>query len=102
MNKALMLCLGPIKSFLSPWLELMAQGMVQCTDDQSRVWYHSAIQAPGFTTRYLDLYALNMCYIYLGKYMPRLGAGCHGIVDPSAHIIMPSRVRIATTRSMLF
>ena len=24
----------------------MAQGMAQCTDDQSRVWYHSAIQAP--------------------------------------------------------
>ena len=23
----------------------MAQGMVQCTNDQSRVWYHLAIQA---------------------------------------------------------
>ena len=24
----------------------MAQGMVQRTNDQSQVWYHSAIQAP--------------------------------------------------------
>ena len=41
-----MLCLGPKKSLLSPRLKLMAQGMVQRTDDQSQVWYHSAIQAP--------------------------------------------------------
>ena len=41
-----MLCLGPKKSLLSPKLELTAQGMVQHTDDQSQVWYHSAIQAP--------------------------------------------------------
>ena len=46
MNKALMLCLGPTKSLSSLRLELTAQGMVQCTDDQSRVWYHSAMQAP--------------------------------------------------------
>ena len=37
MNKVLMLCLGPIKSLLSPRLKLMAQGMAQCTNDQSRV-----------------------------------------------------------------
>ena len=41
-----MLCLGPKKSLLSPRLELMAQGMVQHTDNQSWVWYYSAIQAP--------------------------------------------------------
>ena len=41
-----MLCLGRKKSLSSPRLQLMAQGMAQCTDDQSRVWYHSAIQAP--------------------------------------------------------
>ena len=46
MNKALMLCLGPKKSLLSPRLKLMAQDMAQCTDDQSQVWYHSAIQVP--------------------------------------------------------
>ena len=41
-----MLCLGPNKSLSSPRLKLMAQGMAQYTDVQSRVWYHSAIQAP--------------------------------------------------------
>ena len=41
-----MLCLGPKKSLSSLRLELMAQGMAQCTDDQSQVWYHLAIQAP--------------------------------------------------------
>ena len=46
MKKVQMLCLGPKKSLSSPRLKLMAQGMVQCTKDQSRVWYHSAIQAP--------------------------------------------------------
>ena len=35
-----MLCLGPKKSLLSPRLELTAQGMAQCTDDKSQVWYH--------------------------------------------------------------
>ena len=42
-----MLCLGPKKS-LSPKLKLTAQGMAQFIDDQSQVWYHSAIQAPPF------------------------------------------------------
>ena len=37
MNKAYMLCLGPKKSFSSPRLELMAQGMALCTNDKSRV-----------------------------------------------------------------
>ena len=37
MNKALMLCLGPIKSLSSLRFELTAQGMAQCTDDQSQV-----------------------------------------------------------------
>ena len=46
MNKEQMLCLGLKKSLSSPRLKLTAQGMAQCTDDQSRVWYHSAIQAP--------------------------------------------------------
>ena len=41
-----MLCLGQKKSLLSPRLVLTAQGMVQRTNDQIRVWYHSAIQAP--------------------------------------------------------
>ena len=41
-----MLCLGPKKSLLSLRLKLMAQGMAQHTNDQSRVWYHSAIQVP--------------------------------------------------------
>ena len=41
-----MLCLGPKKSLLSLRIELTAQGMPQSTDDQSLVWYHSAIQAP--------------------------------------------------------
>ena len=41
-----MLCLGPKKSLMSPRLELTAQGMAQCTNDQSQVRYHSAIQAP--------------------------------------------------------
>ena len=44
MNKAL--CLGLKKSLSSPRLILTAQGMVQCTDDKSRVWYHWANQAP--------------------------------------------------------
>ena len=41
-----MLCLGPKKSLSSQRLKLTVQGMAQCTDDQSRVWYHSTIQAP--------------------------------------------------------
>ena len=41
-----MLCLGLKKSLLLPRPELMAQGMALCTDVQSQVWYHSAIQAP--------------------------------------------------------
>ena len=44
-----MLCLGLKKSLSSPRLKLKAQGMPQCTDDQSQVWYHSAIQAPHFS-----------------------------------------------------
>ena len=40
-----MLCLGPKKSLSSLRLKLLAQGMAQRTDDQSQVWYHSAIQA---------------------------------------------------------
>ena len=42
----MLLYLGLKKSLLPPRLELMAQGIVQCTNDQSQVWYHSAIQAP--------------------------------------------------------
>ena len=38
--------MGPKKSLSSPWLEVTAQDMAQYTDDQSRVWHHSAIQAP--------------------------------------------------------
>ena len=45
MKKALMLCLSP-KKRLSPRLELTAQDVVHHIVDQSRVWYHSAIQAP--------------------------------------------------------
>ena len=47
-----MFYLGSQKEFVgasslsSPRLQLTAQGMAQCTDDQSLVWYHSAIQAP--------------------------------------------------------
>ena len=41
-----MLCLGLKKSLSSPRLKLTAQGMAQCTNDQSLVWYHSAIRAP--------------------------------------------------------
>ena len=37
MKIAWMLCLGLKKSLSSPRLELMAQDMVQRTDDQSRV-----------------------------------------------------------------
>ena len=44
MKKVQMLCLGPKKSLSSPRLKLMAQGMVQHTDDQSQVWYHSGAQ----------------------------------------------------------
>ena len=32
-----MLCLGPNKTLSSLMFELMAQGMVQCTNDQNRV-----------------------------------------------------------------
>ena len=46
MKKAYMLCLGLKKSLSSPRLELTAQGMVQHTNDQSRVRYHSATQVP--------------------------------------------------------
>ena len=46
MKKAKKLCLGLKKSLSSPRLDLTAQGMVQHTDDQNRLWYHSAIQAP--------------------------------------------------------
>ena len=35
MKKAKMLCLGLKKSLLSPRSKLTAQGMAQCTDDQS-------------------------------------------------------------------
>ena len=38
-----MLCLGPKKSLLVLRLECMGQGMPQCSNDKSRVWYHSAI-----------------------------------------------------------
>ena len=41
-----MLCLGLKKSLLPPRLKLTAQGLVQCTNVQSWVWYHSGIQAP--------------------------------------------------------
>ena len=41
-----MLCLGPKKSLSSLKPELTDQGMGQRNDDQSQVWYHSAIQAP--------------------------------------------------------
>ena len=37
MKKALMLCLGLKKSLSLLRLGLTAQGMAQCTDDQSRV-----------------------------------------------------------------
>ena len=37
--------------------KLMAQGMAQCTNDQSRVWHHSAIQAPqAVWRRYITMY----------------------------------------------
>ena len=39
-----MLFMGVKKILLSLRLELMAKGMVQHTDDLSRVWYHSGIQ----------------------------------------------------------
>ena len=42
-----MLCFGLKKSLLSLRLKLTAQGMAQCTNDQSR---YSAIQAPQTTT----------------------------------------------------
>ena len=54
-----MLCMGLEKSLLSPRLKLIAQGMAQCTDDQSQVWYHSAIQAP------LSYHDLKICKIEL-------------------------------------
>ena len=41
-----MLCLGPKKSLSTQRLKQMAQCMAQCTNAHSRVWYHSAIQAP--------------------------------------------------------
>ena len=41
-----MLCLGPKKSLSLPTLELKAQGIAQCTKDQSQLRIHSAIQAP--------------------------------------------------------
>ena len=44
-KKVWMLRLGLKKSLLSPRFKLMAQAMAQCTDVQSRVWYHSVIQA---------------------------------------------------------
>ena len=40
------MCLGQKKSLKSLRLKLMAHGMTQHTNDQSRVLYHSAIQAP--------------------------------------------------------
>ena len=46
MKKVYMLCLGPKKSLSSQMLELTTQGMAQHTNDQSQVWYHSAIQVP--------------------------------------------------------
>ena len=46
MKKACMLCLGPKKCLSSLRLKLTTQGMAQHTNDQSLVWYHSAIQAP--------------------------------------------------------
>ena len=39
-------CAWVRKSWLSLRLELTVQFMVQRTNDQRRVWYHSAIQAP--------------------------------------------------------
>ena len=50
-----MLCLGPKKSLLSPRLELAAQGMAQCTNDKSQVWYHSASLGILMTTFYGNL-----------------------------------------------
>ena len=47
-----MLRLGPKKSLLSLRLELMFQDMAQHTDDQSQVWYHSAIQTPQHLSKY--------------------------------------------------
>ena len=44
--KSIDFVLGSKKSMFSPRLKLTAQGMAQYTDDQSQVWYHSAIQAP--------------------------------------------------------
>ena len=57
-----MLCLGPKKSLSLPRLELKAQGMALCTDDKSRVWYHSAIQAPQILTYLLYLEYLKNKY----------------------------------------
>ena len=41
-----MLCLGLKKSLSSPRLKIKAQGIAQCTNVQSQVWYHLAIQVP--------------------------------------------------------
>ena len=43
-----MLCLGLKKSLSPPRLKYTAQGIAQPINVQSRVWYHSAIQAPLF------------------------------------------------------
>ena len=52
-----MLCLGPKKSLSSPRLKLTAQGMAQCTNNQSQMWHHSAIQAPqAVWRRYITMY----------------------------------------------
>ena len=37
MNKVWIMCLGPKKTLSSPRLELTAQGMAQCPNDQNRV-----------------------------------------------------------------
>ena len=39
-------------------LKLTAHGIAQCTNDQSRVWYHLAIQAPQF--KYEKKYTENV------------------------------------------
>ena len=59
----IMLCMGVKKILLSLRLELMAKGMVQHTDDLSRVWYHSGIQ---------------QFYRFFEKIKNKLKRGCQG------------------------
>ena len=64
MKKAWILGLGPKRVCCHQGL-LMAQGMVQCTNEQSQVWYHSAIHYKVFHTEWLMAHWKNKQHNFL-------------------------------------